>query len=75
MIEKQNKFSRRAIALFWLLSVALVIGILIYFEQLAVLYVLATVSVAALLVTVAFADLEKVGTENITNFGGIEENL
>ena len=75
MVEKQNKFSRRAIALFWLLAVSLVIGILIYFEQLAVLYVLATVSVVALLVTVAFADLEKVGTEGIGNFGGREDGL
>ena len=75
MIEKQNKFSRRAIALFWLLSVALVIGILIYFEQLAVLYVLATVSLVVLLLTVAFADLEKVGAENTGSFGGREESL
>ena len=75
MVEKQNKFSRRAIALFWLLLVSLVIGILIYFEQLALLYVLATVSLVALLVTVAFADLERVGTENIGSFGGREESL
>ena len=74
MVEKQNKFSRRAIALFWLLLVSLVIGILIYFEQLALLYVLATVSLVALLVTVAFADLEKVGTDKISNFGR-EESL
>jgi heme A synthase len=75
MVEKQSKFSRRAIALFWLLLVGLVIGILIYFEQLALLYVLATVSLVALLVTVAFADLEKVGTENVSNFGSREESL
>ena len=74
MVEKQNKFSRRAIALFWMLLVSLVIGILIYFEQLALLYVLATVSLVALLVTVAFADLEKVGTDKISNFGR-EESL
>ncbi len=75
MVEKKNKFSRRAIALFWLLLVSLVIGILIYFEQLALLYVLATVSLVALLITVAFADLEKVGTNSTTNFGGREESL
>lgn len=74
MVEKQNKFSRRAIALFWLFAVSLVIGFLIYFEQLALLYVLATVSLVALLVTVAFADLEKVGTENLSGFGK-EQNL
>lgn len=75
MVEKQNKFSRRAIALFWLLLVGLVIGILIYFEQIALLYVLATVSLVTLLITVAFANLEKVGTDNIDNFGGREESL
>ncbi|MCY7375747.1 MAG: hypothetical protein LH472_07215 [Pyrinomonadaceae bacterium] len=69
MAEKQNGFSRRAIALFWLLVVGIVIGFLIYFEQIALLYVLATLSLVALLLTVAFADLEKVGTENTEGFG------
>jgi heme A synthase len=75
MVERKNKFSRRATALFWLLLVSLVIGILIYFEQLALLYVLATVSLVALLITVAFTDLERVGTNSTTNFGGREESL
>ncbi len=69
MAETQNKFSRRVIALFWLLLVSLVIGILIYFEQIALLYVIATLALVVLLLTVAFANLEKVGTENTEGFG------
>ncbi len=69
MAEKQNKFSRRAVAFFWLLAVCVVIGLLIYFQQIALLYVLATLSLVALLLTVAFADLEKVGTEDLEGFG------
>jgi hypothetical protein len=61
MSNFQGKFSRRSKALFWLLLVSVVIGVLIYLEQIAVLYVLATLSLVALLLVVAFADLEKVG--------------
>lgn len=63
MANSQGKYSRRSIALFWLLLVAIVIGVLIYLEQIALLYVLATLSLVALLLIVAFADLEKVGRE------------
>ena len=75
MVEKQNGYSRRATALFWLLLVSLVIGILIYFQQIALLYVFATLSLVALLLTVGFADLERVGTENLEDFGGRERSL
>lgn len=68
MEQKQQKFSRRMIALFWCLAVGVVIGILIYLEQIALLYVLATVSLVVLLLIVGFADLEKVGRENFQNF-------
>ena len=47
--------SRRS--LLWVALSALVILILLYLEQIALLYVLATLSVAALLTVVAFADL------------------
>ena len=60
---QNQRFSRRTIALFWLAIVAVLIGVLIYFEQIAVLYVLATVSLVVLLLVVAFAHLEKVGTD------------
>lgn len=68
MAGKQSKLSRRAIALLWFLAVAIVIGTLIYLEQIAILYVLATISLVALLLIVAFADLENVGRENIEGF-------
>ena len=68
MAVKEGRFSRRTSALLWLLAVAVVIGTLIYLEQIAILYVLATISLVALLLTVAFADLEKVGRENIEGF-------
>ena len=65
MAEKKGKFSRRSIALFWLALVAIVIGVLIYFEQIALLYVLATLALVALLLIVGFSDLEKVGVEDM----------
>ncbi|HRH42359.1 MAG TPA: hypothetical protein PKY82_12095 [Pyrinomonadaceae bacterium] len=65
MSETKNKLSRRTIALIWALLVAIVIGFLLYYEQVAILYVLATLSLVALLFTVAFADLEKVSRENV----------
>lgn len=63
MSEIKNKFSRRTIALFWALLVAVVIGVLLYLQQIAVLYVLATLSLVVLLLIVAFADLEKVSRD------------
>jgi hypothetical protein len=68
MVNKRKKFSRRVTALFWLALVGAVIGVLIYLEQIAILYVLATLSLVVLLITVGFSDLEKVGTENL---GGV----
>ena len=68
MAEQKNKFSRRTIALFWLLIVAVGMGIILYLEQIAVLYVLATFALVILLLIVGFADLEKVGRENIEGF-------
>jgi uncharacterized membrane protein len=64
MSVKENKFSRRAIALFWLVLVSVIIGVLLYLEQIAILYVLATVGLVVLLIVVGFTDLEKVGRES-----------
>lgn len=75
MVEKQNKFSRRTVALFWLLLVGIVIGTLIYLEHIAILYVLATLSLVVLLLIVGFANLENVGRDNIDGFSGKEGNL
>ena len=68
MAAKNRKFSRRSVALFWLVLVAIVIGILISMEQIAVLYVLATLSLVVLLLVVGFADLEKIGREKAEAF-------
>ncbi len=73
MSEKQSKFSRRTVALMWIAAVGVVIGILIYLELIAVLYVLATLALVVLLLIVAFADLEIVGRENIEGFAVKEE--
>ncbi len=56
------------IALLGLVAVAIVIGTLIALEQIAILYVLATLALVALLLVVAFSDLESVGRENIEGF-------
>ena len=68
MAGKERRLNRRTTAFLWLVGVAVVIGTLIYLEQVAILYVLATVSLVALLLIVAFADLENVGRENIEGF-------
>lgn len=65
MTGKQSKYSRRTIALFWLALVTIIIGVLIYLEQIALLYVLATLTLVILLLIVGFSDLENVGRENI----------
>ncbi len=73
MMEKQSRYNRRTVALFWLVAVGIVIGGLIYWEQIALLYVLATLALVVLLLIVGLADLEKVGRENIEGFIAKEE--
>jgi hypothetical protein len=65
--------SRRMAALLWLFGAAIVIGFLIYIEQIAMLYLLATISLVVLLLVVAFADLENVDREDLEGFAGIRE--
>ncbi len=60
MSELTKRFSPRMIALFGLVAVAVLIGVLLYLEFIAVLYVLATLALVGLLLVVAFDDLEKV---------------
>lgn len=57
---------RRQKALLGMIAVGAIIGLLIYFEQVAVIYILSTLSLIALLLLVGFSDLEKVGTEENT---------
>jgi len=68
MADSNGKFSRRTKALFWSLAVVVILGSLIYWEQIALLYVLVTIALVVLLLIVAFADLEKVGRENVEGF-------
>jgi hypothetical protein len=70
MVKLLSKYSRRSVALFWLLIVAIVIGVLIAFEQIALLYVLATLSLVVLLLIVGFSDLENIGVDSADGFGG-----
>lgn len=60
-MANQGKLSRRSTALLILLAGAVFIGAFIYFEQIALLYVVATLGIVLLLLIVAFADLENVG--------------
>ncbi|GIU81369.1 MAG: hypothetical protein KatS3mg006_0433 [Pyrinomonadaceae bacterium] len=53
--------SRRTKILLSLLSTGGVIGTLVYLQQIAVLYILATIALIVLLLIVAFSDLEEVG--------------
>ncbi len=69
-MAKQSKLSRRTIALLWLLVSGIVIGTLIAYEQIAILYVLATLFLVVLLLVVGFADLEKVRREDIEGYSG-----
>lgn len=63
---------RRRITIVWISASAIVIIALLYWEQAALLYVLATVSVTVLLIVVAMADLhgkreteaERIGSAN-----------
>lgn len=64
MSEKKGGLSRRTIALIGSLIVGIIIASLLYYEQVAVLYILVTLALTALLLIVAFADLEKVGHEH-----------
>jgi hypothetical protein len=57
-INRARKTSGRNRTLLWIVGVGLIVLLLIYFEQTAILYVLATLGVTALLLIVAFADLK-----------------
>ena len=73
MARLTDRYSRRTIALFWLAIVSIIMFTLIYLEQIAVLYVLATLSLVVLLLIVGFADLEKVSRDKIEGFAGKPE--
>ena len=58
--SQSGGLSRPAKAIFWLGAVAGVTGVLLYFEQTSVIYVLSTLGLIILLLVVAFADLENI---------------
>ncbi len=60
-------------ALSWVVVIGIVIGVLIYFELISILYLLATLALVVLLLVVGFSDLEAVGRENIEGFAAKEE--
>ena len=55
---------RKLIAALWGLGLAAVVIVLIYLEQTAVLYILCTLGITALLMIVAFANLGQHETES-----------
>ena len=55
-IRTKNKKSR-ALTYLWILGLAALVSLLIYFEQTAMLYVFSTLGVTVLLIIVAMADL------------------
>ena len=55
---KSNKAKRgRGFTYLWIFALAVLVFLLIYFEQTSLLYILATLGVTVLLVVVAMADL------------------
>jgi predicted lysophospholipase L1 biosynthesis ABC-type transport system permease subunit len=67
----QEKASRRRkwITLLWIAALAILTISLIYWEQTALLYILATLGVTALLVVVAVADIGRTGSNSSTTAG------
>ena len=56
-IQVKKAGKRRWLTYLWIVAILLVVSLLIYFERTALLYVLATLGVTALLLVVALADL------------------
>ena len=59
MVNEKQKLSPRKMALLWMLLTAIVIAVLIAYEQISVLYLLATLGIVVLLLIVGFSDLEE----------------
>ena len=68
---------RKMMTALWFLGISIVVIILIYKELTAVLYILATVGVAAILLVVAFSDLAHGGAPDqlgqVSDTGGRSE--
>ena len=66
---KKKKISGRMSALLALLVVGVVVGVLIAYEQIPLLYVIATLSIVTLPLVVGFSDLENVSRTDDENAG------
>lgn len=64
MVKEKKTLSPRKMALLWMFVTAIVIGVLIAYEQISILYVLATLAIVALLLLVGFSDLEELSKRN-----------
>lgn len=62
---------KRGFTYLWIFGLAILTFLLIYFQQTALLYVLATLGVTTLLVIVAMADL---GRSDASPDGGVQSN-
>lgn len=60
MANTRKGLSRRTMTMIIMLLVAITIGALIAYEQISILYVLCTLALVGLLLTVGLADLEAV---------------
>ena len=61
MANKKKGLGRTTTVFLYLLAVTVVIGTLIYLEQISILYVLTTLALVILLLVVGFSNLESVG--------------
>ncbi|MFL6373916.1 MAG: hypothetical protein ACJ73D_04530 [Pyrinomonadaceae bacterium] len=67
----KKKMSRRTLTLLIMLVIAVVLGSLIYYEQISALYVLCTLALVSLLIVVGASDLE--GVSRTDAEGGISK--
>ncbi|HTH51918.1 MAG TPA: hypothetical protein VL501_08295 [Pyrinomonadaceae bacterium] len=67
----QRKLSRRMTTLLIMLGVAIIIGVLIAYEQISALYVLCSLALIVLLLVVGFADLEGVTRRDTEGTGEV----
>jgi low affinity Fe/Cu permease len=61
MATRKKGLSRRMKILLSVLAVSVVIGVMIAYDQISILYILTSVALIVLLLIVGFSDLEKVG--------------
>ena len=64
MAKEKKTLTPRRLALLWMFVTAIVIGLLIAYEQISILYVLATLAIVVLLLLVGFSDLEELSRRN-----------